>query len=181
MKKWNKAIQQRLSLFEIIFSVAVISVFLLVAKPFFSKMMENVERTALQQVIRNLNAAATLKMAEYVALDKLQLIQGEIRENPVSWLNLDDLGGWDRYQGEVRLVNFKQLKEKSWIYEQSTSRLIYKLANPELLDNEDPINNRIQFALKLDYVDINEDGQFTKEVDTINTLRVESIHPYRWQ
>ena len=180
MKAWYKAIQQRLSFFEIVVSIAVIVVFLLVAQPFFSQMMENVERISVQQIVRKLNAAATLKMAEHVALDKLHLIEGELRENPVAWLDLDDLGGWDRYQGEVEFVNFHQLREQRWIYDQSTGRLIYKLAYPELVDNDDPIKNRIQFRLMIDYVDINQDGQYTKKLDTINTLKVEAVYPYRW-
>ena len=165
---------------EVILSVVLVLVFILVALPFFSRMLENLERTALQLIVRQLNAAAYMKMAEYVALDKLQLLPDQLRLNPVNWLELPDLGGWDRYQGEVNEVDFEQLDEQSWVFDKSTGRLIYKVNYPELLINGDPIYNRIQFRVKMDYVDYDDNGRFDAKTDTITGFLVQAVYPYQW-
>lgn len=170
----------RLSLFEIVVSVILLLILLLVAQPFFSKMLENFERTALQQIVRQLNAAAYFKMAEYVALDKLQQLPEQLDENPVYWLDIDDLEGWEQYLGEVDSVNFEQLEEQIWVYDKSTNRLIYKVKYPYLLDNEDPVSNRIQFRVEMDYMDYNRDKRFDADTDTISGLMIVAVYPYRW-
>ncbi|PCJ49045.1 MAG: hypothetical protein COA74_07200 [Gammaproteobacteria bacterium] len=175
--------QARFSKSEVVLSVVLVLVLVLVALPFFTRMLENIERTALQQIVRQLNAAAKMKMAEYVALDKLQRLPEQMRINPVNWLDIRDLGGWDRYKGEVEiveLVDFEQLGEQSWVFDKTTGRLIYKLAYPELLINEDPINNRIQFRVRMDYVDFDVKGKFDTKTDTITGLFVEAVYPYHW-
>lgn len=166
--------------FEIVFSVIIVLLFLLLAQPFFSKMLENFERTSLQQIVRQLNAAAIYKMAEYVALDKLQLLPEQLDNNPVTWLDINSLEGKDRYQGEVDNLDFEQLQEQHWIYEKTSRRLIYKLKYPFLIENEDPVKNRLQFRLKMDYLDYNDNQRFDSKTDTINGLIIEPIYPYRW-
>jgi len=171
----------RLSQSEIVVSIVILLVFILIAIPFFNRMFENIERTAMQQIIRQLNAAANIKMAEYVALDKLKEFPEQLRSNPVNWLDVRDLKGWDRYLGEVEQVDFEQLEEQNWIYDKSRGRLIYKVDYPELLINNDPIQNRIQFKVKMDYIDFNSNGKFDASTDTINGLIIEAAHPFRWK
>jgi len=170
----------RVSLFEIVVSVILILIFLLLARPFFGKMLENIERTAFQQVIGHLNIAANFKMAEYVALDKLNRLPQELNKNPVTWLGIEELDGWDRYLGEVDSLDFEQLDAQHWVFDKSMSRLIYKVKYQKLLENKDPIENRIQFRLKMDYIDFDENGQFDNETDAINGFRFVPVYPFRW-
>ena len=171
----------RLSQIEILTSVVIGLLLFLLGLPFYHKMMQNIERTALQQILRQLNAAATLKMAEYVALDKLSLMSEQVRVNPISWLDIREMQGWGSYQGEASNVNFAKMDEQTWIYDQSLDRLIYKVAYPELLVNSDPVANKIQFKVDFDYVDYNENGQFDSTTETINGLMIVALYPYRWQ
>ena len=145
----SKEDRSREIFFRIALGLFVLVLLLLVVQPFITKMLQNFERTAMQQVVVQLNVAANFKMAEYVALDKLQQLPEQLSENPMSWLDLDDLGGYDRYLGEVDKLNFEQLDSKQWVYDRSVNRLIYKVKYPELLRNEDPFANRIQFRLLL--------------------------------
>jgi hypothetical protein len=171
----------RLNQSEIVISIVILLVFILIAMPFFNRLLENIERTSMQQIIRQLNAAANIKMAEYVALDKLKQFPEQLRSNPVNWLDVRDLNGWDHYQGEVELLDFEQLEEQHWVYDKSRGRLIYKIGYPELLINNDPIQNRIQFKVKMDYIDFNRSGKFDATTDTINGLVIEAVYPFRWK
>ena len=166
---------------KLVVTLTLLLMLLLVAQPFFSKMMQSFERTAFNQVVTQLNAAASFKVAEYIALDKLPELPKQLANNPLSWLELDDLGGYDRYQGEVETLNFEQLDSKQWIYDRSTNRLIYKVKYPELLSNDDPIAQRIQFRLQLEYSDLNEDGRFNADKDRITGLAIVSVYPYQWR
>jgi len=162
-------------------SLFILLIILLVAQPFFSKMLENFERTALQQVVRQLNVATNLKMAEYVALDKMQQLPEQLTENPIAWLDLDDLGGYGRYNGEVDRLDFEQLEPRHWVYDRFSMRLIYKVEYTELLVNEDPVAERIQFRLILDYSDLNEDGRFDANGETISGIMIVPVYPYHWR
>ena len=177
---WNKKSRPRQIFIWLVVSLVVLLMILLVAQPFFSKMMKNFERVALQQVITQLNIAANFKLAEYVALDKLPQLPEKLTENPIAWLDVDDLGGYNRYIGEVERLNFGQLDNKQWAYDRSSNRLVYKLRYPELLRNEDPVANRIQFRLAMDYSDLNENGHFDAKTDKVTGLRIVPEYPYRW-
>jgi len=178
--RW-RTIRSRRGLFSVGVSVILVLILLLLAQPFFSRMLENLERTAVQQIVRQLNSAAQFKMAEYVALDKLNLLPEQIGVNPVAWLDINDLGGWNGYQGEVNNINFGQLEVQQWVFDKLTRRLVYKVKYPELLNNQDPQNNRIQFRVEMDFVDFNNDGNFDAKTDTINGLIVMAVYPYQWQ
>jgi hypothetical protein len=166
---------------KLVVSLTLLLMLLVVGQPFFSKMMQNFERTAVSQVVTQLNTAASFKVAEYIALDKLPELSEQLTNNPLSWLELDDLGGYDRYQGEVEELNFEQLDSKQWVYDRSTNRLVYKVKYPELLINEDPIAQRIQFRLQLEYSDLNEDGRFDADKDKITGLVIVPAYPYQWR
>ena len=169
-----------LRLFTIIVSVVVLLIMLLLVQPFFSKMLENFERTTVQQIISQLNTAANFKMAEYVALDKLHHLPEELNKNPVTLFGIDDLGGWERYRGEVEIVNFEAMDKQTWFYERLTGRLIYRLAHPDLVENNDPVKDRLQFRLVIDYNDLDKNGKFTSTTDTVNTLLIQPVYGYRW-
>lgn len=177
--RWKK-IPFRPNLFEMAISVILLLIVLFLARPFFSKMLESFERTAVQQIVRQLNAAAAFKMAEYIALDKLKQLPTQLLENPITWLGIDDLSGWDRYRGEVDDLDFQQMAEQSWVYDRRMHRLVYKLGYPTLVENNDPLANRIQFRLVMDYVDHNNDGRFSAGIDSINALLVNPVYAYRW-
>ncbi len=166
---------------KLVVSLTLLMMLLLVGQPFFSKMMQNFERTAFNQVVIQLNAAASFKVAEYIALDKLPELPEQLANNPLSWLELDDLGGYDRYQGEVEILSFEELGSKQWIYDRSTNRLVYKVKYPELLSNDDPIAERIQFRLQLEYSDLNEDGRFDADKDKITGLVIAPVYAYQWR
>jgi len=166
---------------KLVVSLILLLMLLVVGQPFFSKMMQNFERTAVRQVVTQLNSAASFKVAEYIALDKLPELSEQLTNNPLMWLELDDLGGYDRYQGEIEVLNFQELNTKQWIYDRSTNRLIYKVEYPELLINEDPIAQRIQFHLQLEYSDLNEDGRFDADNDKITGLVIAPVYPYQWR
>ena len=178
--RWNKKSRLRQIFTWAVFSLFVLLIILLVAQPFFSKMLRNFERTALQHVVLQLNVVVNFKMAEYVALDKLQLLPEQLGENPMAWLDLDDLGGYNRYLGEVDQLDFEQLEVKQWVYDRSINRLVYKVKYPELLMNEDPVANRIQFLLALEYNDVNENGHFDAEIDKVSGITIVPEYPYRW-
>jgi len=177
---WNNKSRPRQIFIWLVVSFVVLLMILLVAQPFFSKMMKNFERIALQQVITQLNIAANFKLAEHVALDKMPQLPEKLTENPIVWLDVDDLGGYNRYIGEVERLNFGQLDNKQWAYDRSSNRLVYKLRYPELLRNEDPVANRIQFRLAMDYSDLNENGHFDAKTDKVTGLRIVPEYPYRW-
>lgn len=171
----------RLGQSEVVISVVILLVFILIAMSYFNRIIENSERTTVQQIIRQLNAAANIKMAEHVALDKLKQFPEQFRNNPVNWINDKDVKGWEHYQGEVEQLDFEKLEVQHWVYDKWTERLIYKVGYPELLINSDPIQNRLQFKVKMDYVDFNSNGKFDVTTDTINGLVVKAVYPFRWK
>ncbi len=170
----------RSSIFEIGVSIILLLLVLFVAAPLFERMMQNFEKTAVKQLVSQLNSAAQFKLAEYVALDKLKSLPKQISGNPIAWLDAEDIIGWDGYLGEVVRVDFNQLTAQSWQYDQTTRRLIYKVEYIDGLNNDDPIKDRIQYRFVLDFVDYDNDGVFDDDVDTISGLRVEAVYPYQW-
>jgi len=165
---------------EVTVSVVVLLAALLIAVPFVNRILQNFEKTTVQQIVNQLNSAAQFKIAEYVALDKLMMLPKQLDENPLNWINPEDIAGWDDYLGETNTVIFKNLDDGKWQYEQLTKRLIYKIEYADKIINDDPIKNRIQFRFKLEFVDYDNDGVFDQNVDTISGLRVEPIYSYHW-
>jgi len=143
-------------------------------------MQENLERTGVQQTVRQLNAAINFKIAEYVALDKLQALPEKLDDNPMSWLNLDNIGGHNRYSGEVEALEFKLLVAGKWVFDRSSGHLIYKVKYPKRLKNEDPLVDRIQFELVLEYTDLDKDGQFIAGKDKVSGIVMAPVYPYQW-
>jgi len=159
----------------------LILIFWLLARPFVDKMMENFERTSVQQTVGQLNTALNFKMAEYIALDKLYELPQQLATNPIAWLELDNLGGYGNYQGEVEELDFKRLDAGNWAFDRSVNYLIYKVKYPEQLESDDPIINRIQFKLALEYSDLDKNGQLNVNIDKISGISMVPVYTYQWK
>jgi len=169
-----------LILIKVFLSLILLLVLWLLARPFIDKMLENFERTSVQQTVGQLNTALNFKIAEVIALDKLQELPQKLATNPIAWLDLDNLGGYGNYKGEVEELDFKQLQAGNWIYDRSVNHLIYKVKHPGQLKSDDPVANRIQYKLALEYSDLDENGQFTVNIDKISGITMVPVYTYQW-
>jgi len=177
---WFKEYRSGINLIRVILGLLILLAFLFVAQPFIDKMLESFERTAIQQTVRQLDTAINFKIAEYVALDRLQELPEQLNKNPMSWLELDDMGGYDRYLGEVEKLDYSLLKAGHWVFDRATGRLVYKVKYPKRLNNGDPVTDRIQYRLVLEYSDLDEDGQFDADTDKVSGMMMQAEYPYQW-
>ncbi|MCP4413020.1 MAG: hypothetical protein GY808_10720 [Gammaproteobacteria bacterium] len=169
-----------LLLLKFILALLLLLVLWLLALPFVDKMLENFERTSVQQTVGQLNTALNFKIAEVIALDKLQELPQQLATNPIAWLDLDNLGGYGNYKGEVEELDFKQLQAGNWVFDRSENYLIYKVKYPGQLKSDDPVANRIQFKLALEYSDLDENGQLNAETDKISGITMVPVYAYQW-
>ncbi|MCP4413005.1 MAG: hypothetical protein GY808_10645, partial [Gammaproteobacteria bacterium] len=51
---------------------------------------------------------------------------------------------------------------------------------PGQLKSDDPVANRIQFKLALEYSDLDENGQFTVNIDKISGVTMIPVYTYQW-
>ena len=176
-----KESQPGLILLKSMLGLVLLLILWLLARPFVDKMMENFERTSVQQTVGQLNTALNFKMAEYIALDKLHELPQQLATNPIEWLELDNLGGYGNYQGEVEELDFERLDAGNWTFDRSVNHLVYKVKYPGQLESDDPLANRIQFKLNLEYSDLDKNGQLNVNIDKISGISMVPVYTYQWK
>jgi hypothetical protein len=146
--------------------------------PFVRSIMINMERTAFEQRVASLQRVVEYKVAEYMAVEALTRLPELLEQNPWQWQ-----GQKQQVENEIieqETLDFDGMSRGSWAYESGTKRLIYKLYHDEHVINDDPLPNRIQFQLQLEVTDINNDGVYDPQQDTVTGLTLLPVFSYQW-
>jgi hypothetical protein len=84
------------------------------------------------------------------------------------------------YEGVLVSGNTEFMEKGKWYYQKDKKILIYTLKNNEYFKSELEGLPRIRYRIKLDYLDINANGQFDENLDQFNGVRIQAIDEYTW-
>ncbi|WP_338848460.1 type II secretion system protein [Massilia sp. W12] len=129
------------TLYELVLVVALVAIFIGVL---FDRMLfyrDQAERTAMQQVIGNLNSALHLQLGLMIVRNREMELPLLLQQNPMNWLAEKPRN----YLGEVGPDDKVTLSPGHWYYDKSSARLVYLIAG-STGKNE---SNRVYLKLKL--------------------------------
>ena len=133
------------------------------------------ERTAFEQVLRQLNTACNQKVIEAKANEKSDLRQW-LGRNPLACVDMEELTGMDYREAET--LPDKQ-PTATWMYELNSGALRYRWRHAEQLISLGPEQDIVRLRLTADYADANQNNRLD-ENEPINGLYLEMVHPFRW-
>lgn len=143
-------------------------------KPFYAMMQQRFERTAFEQALRQLSAACDAAVLESMAMGTLSEL-GKWT-NPIDCLEEQSLSTWD-YSGV--LVAGLQQEAGSWAFDPIAEVFTYRWRDASQLINLDPEQDLIQFKLKADFADENQNG-VREANESITGLYLTPLFEYRW-
>lgn len=144
--------------------------------PLWERMKIRFERTAFEQVIRQINAACAQLVIEAKATEKSDLRRW-LGANPVACLEREAISGMVYVEDETS----PELQPKaSWMYEVDSGSLRYRWRYSEQLISSAPEQDIVRYRLSAEFADSNQ-NTVLDEGEAINGLILKSVHPYEWR
>lgn len=146
------------------------------AIPLVQRMIIRFERTAFEQVVRQLNAACRQLVIEAKATESSNL-RDWLGENPMACLEKQALSGMAYIEQETS--SFEQPKA-TWMFEADTGSLRYRWRHSQQLISSAPEPDIVRYRLSAEFADTNQ-NEILDDGEVINGLVLKSLYPFRWR
>ena len=144
--------------------------------PLYERMEERFERTAFEQVVRQLNAACAQLVIEAKATEKSDLRRW-LGANPVACLEREAISGMVYIEEETS----PELQPKaSWMFEVETGSIRYRWRHSKQLISSAPELDIVRYRLSAEFADTNQNN-ILDDGEAINGLLLRSVHPFEWR
>ena len=166
---------QPVSLSILLAVVIIILVVWLFGVPLWERMKVRFERTAFEQVIRQINSACAQLVIEAKATEKSDLRRW-LGANPVACLEREAISGMVYLEEET---SPDQQPKASWMYEVDTGSLRYRWRYSEQIISLGPEQDIVRYRLSAEFADSNQ-NEVLDDGEAINGLILKRVHPFKW-
>jgi general secretion pathway protein G len=164
------------SLLELVIVIVIVALLssLLLAR--LLALQADAERVAMQTVLRTLNSALGMTVAEALVQQDFARIRALEGSNPMD--RLAKLP--ENYLGAMDDPNAAALPDAHWYFDTDAHALVYLVRHEERFRGGSAAPARAIFAVRLVYADRNGNGSFDDGVDSIEGIRLAAVEPYEW-
>ena len=156
--------------------LVVVTVVWFYGLPLLERMQTRFERTAFEQVIRQLNAACAQIVIEAKATEAINL-RDWLGRNPMGCLEQQALSGMDYLAQEMSV----ELQPRgTWMFETGTGALRYRWRHSQQLISMGPERDIVRYRLTAVFADTDQ-NDILDEGEVINGLYLNPVHPYQWR
>ena len=134
------------------------------------------QRAAFVQVERELTSALMLEAAERITRGETYSLGELAGANPMTLL----LEPPPNYLGAFSLAEAEDVPRASWLFDEQTGRLAYRVGRFTRFEATDGPVDLIELTVHVVYDDRDGDGSFDAAGDRFRGLRLEPAHEYRW-
>jgi hypothetical protein len=136
------------------------------------------ERVHIESTVGALRSALGIHIAATVVKQGSSGFNQLENQNPFSLIDPATLPS--NYLGELEDPDPNTLGQGVWYFNTATGRLVYIVNFSDHVSTELTEPKRLQFAFKLDYEDMDNNGKFNPGVDNLTALQFKSLTPYDW-
>ena len=127
-------------------------------------------------MVGTLKSAIGIEVSNTVLKRGIQAIESMQHSNPMNYLK--ELPA--NYIGELNNADPSTIDGFQWYFDLDTGYLVYRVNSDKHFSSSLTGPSRIRFAIKLDYTDINNNGQFDNRIDRLNNVILISLDSYQW-
>lgn len=158
---------------ELVIVIAVISVLAVVLLDRYYKLLVDVERTSMEHDLGVMRSAIGIQVAGHFVSGNLTGLQNLIGSNPMELLAERP----NNYAGLVGAQKGEDGAKGSWVFDDKTGVLIYRVRNRLYFQSEKADSKRARFKIFPVYSDRMEKG---KKVKYISGLTLRELESYTW-
>jgi len=133
------------------------------------------EAVSFATVVNQLENALLLETAKRIAGGKGASVTALADTNPMQLM----LRPPDNYIGELRIPVAESLPKRSWHYDPSRDRLVYRVGAPERFRQGNQELALIEFRVSVAFNDRDGDRQYRPQYDDFGGIRLQPQAPYR--
>jgi hypothetical protein len=189
---------RNLSKIELIAAVLLISIFIGVFAVRALKIFALAEQTSVTLTINNMNTALKYRAILAVANNRLDELEEMTQINPMQLVytgsetytkTREDMKDEieqppettpSNYMGELYDPDINDIEPGNWYFDRGVNLLIYRVRNTEFFYSSLDGPERIRYAVKVEYEDINNNDQYDPAEDRFMNIKIESIDTYEW-
>jgi len=168
--------QAGFSFLEFILVIIFISILFTIAVDKLLILKVDAERTSMNQILGGLRSAINIQVASHISKNAVNELTNSINHNPMNWLSEKP----KNYIGVLDEPDPADVKAGKWYFDSYNKHLVYRVSHVEYFKSPLTGPQRARFQVKLDYTDIDKNGQFDDNIDQIHGLRLQSIEQYQW-
>jgi hypothetical protein len=135
------------------------------------------EKTGMAQTLASIQSALGIQLAAIVVREGIEGIVRLEGSNPMELLDSQPFN----YLGELNNPEPGSIHGHTWYFDTTQRLLVYRVLYDDYFDSELDGAPRARFQLKLNFDDINENGQFDPKTETFSGLVIKPLEPYGWR
>jgi len=196
--RWH---DRNLSRMELIIVCIILMLLIGYSYRYASTVFSNVEQSMVERTVLNINTALNYQAAmliitgQYEKLNLMQianpmdLMQGKVdiydfyhKKNDMKTVlhNISPTKP-DNYAGLIASDNLHTMEQGKWYFQQDAYVLVYSLRNSDNFLSDLPGPARIQYRVKLDFRDNNDNNQYDGVIDEFTGIKLKPLEDYQWQ
>jgi len=164
------------SLLELILVIVTIGILFTVAVDKLLVLKVEAERTAMNQVLASLRSAMNIQVASHISKNTINQLPKRIHTNPMDWLSEKP----SSYIGVLDEPDPADITPGKWYFDSYNKYLVYRISHSKYFKSALKGVKRARFQIKLDYTDVDANGEFNPNIDLIHGLILKSIDKYQW-
>jgi hypothetical protein len=155
----------------------LILIFIVIAARRISELRVVAEQTHVIHTVGALQSAIGLQVMERVLRGGLAAVANMERADPMGYLDPAP-ANYQRLDGPLPP---EQMVPRRWYYEPGEGVLTYRVQYGDYLETDLPGPPRVRFQLQLRYQDVNGNGRYDPGSDSLGSVGLVALEPYRWR
>jgi prepilin-type N-terminal cleavage/methylation domain-containing protein len=164
------------SLLELVIVIVLIGVLMAVAIDRLLVMKAQAESRAMEQVVGSIRSAITIRIVSLLVRGRAGDVADLAGSNPLVTLAETP----QNYLGELFGPDPATLAPGSWYFDTRDRVLVYLVESADYFDSGLGVPARARFAILPVFEDLNGNGRFDRDSDTLRGMRLAPVEPYTW-
>ena len=164
------------SLLELVVVIVLIGVLMAVAIDRLLVMKAQAESRAMEQVVGSIRSAITIRIVSLFVRGRSPDVADLAGSNPMLLL----AEAPQNYLGELFGPDPATLAAGNWYFDARERVLVYLVESADHFDSRLAPPPRARFAILPVFEDLNGNGRFDRDSDTLRGMRLAPVDPYAW-